>query len=230
MGSMKKMKSSNDVLEELMERYPILQNSKADIVKAYEVLKKCFTDGNKLMIAGNGGSAADSDHITGELTKSFLFKRKIDPEVDSYLRSTYGEEGAKLAANLEGGLPVIPLTTFNASNSAFSNDVEPKVMFAQLVNALGKKGDVFLGITTSGNSGNILYAFMTAKARGMHTIALTGGTGGKCPGLADTCIIVGEKETFKVQELHLPVYHALCSMVEADLFDSVERFCSYMGA
>ena len=93
------------------------------------------------MIAGNGGSAADSDHITGELTKSFLFKRRIDPAVDSYLRSTYGEEGANLALNLEGGLPCIPLTTFNASNSAFSNDVEPKVMFAQLVNALGKKGD-----------------------------------------------------------------------------------------
>ena len=222
MGVKKKTKSSDDILNELMERYPILEGCKAEIVEAYRTLKTCFTSGHKLLIAGNGGSAADSDHITGELTKSFLFKREIPADLEKNLSDMFGDDGRALAGNLEGGLPVIPLTTFNAANSAFSNDVEPKVMFAQLVNALGARDDVFLGITTSGNSGNILYAFMVAKAKGVKTIALTGGTGGACPGLADICIIVGEKETFKVQELHLPVYHALCSMVEADLFEGVQ--------
>ncbi len=218
----KKTKTSEYILAELLERYPILKSSKEDIEKAYVLLRDSFKAGNKLLIAGNGGSCADSDHISGELTKSFLFKRRIPQELHDNLVSLYPEEGEDLAANLEGGLPVIPLTGFNASNTAFANDTNPQVSFAQLVNSLGAKGDVFLGITTSGNSKNILYPLMVARAKGMHSIALTGGTGGKSKDLADITIIVGEKETFKVQELHLPVYHALCSMVEADLFDGIE--------
>ncbi len=218
----KKTKTSEYILAELLERYPILKSSKDDIEKAYVLLRDSFKAGNKLLIAGNGGSCADSDHISGELTKSFLFKRRIPQELHDSLVSLYPEEGEDLAANLEGGLPVIPLTGFNASNTAFANDTNPQVSFAQLVNSLGAKGDVFLGITTSGNSKNILYPLMVARAKGMHSIALTGGTGGKSKDLADIAIVVGEKETFKVQELHLPVYHALCSMVEADLFDGIE--------
>ncbi len=218
----KKTKTSEYILAELLGRYPILKSSKEDIEKAHVLLRDSFKAGNKLLIAGNGGSCADSDHISGELTKSFLFKRRIPQELHDSLVSLYSDEGEELAANLEGGLPVIPLTGFNASNTAFANDTNPQVSFAQLVNSLGSKGDVFLGITTSGNSKNILYPFMVARAKGMHSIALTGGTGGKSKDLADVVIVVGEKETFKVQELHLPVYHALCSMVEADLFDGIE--------
>ena len=215
----KKEKNSTELFEELLQRYPALVSSKDDIRAAYRCLKDTFVNGGKLLIAGNGGSAADSDHISGELTKSFLFKRKINPQLEANLKDMYSDEGASLAHDLEGGLPVIPLTTFNAANSAFANDVNPKVAFAQLVNALGFKNDVFLGISTSGNSMNIVYALMVAKARGMRTIALTGKTGGRCKNIADVCITVDQTETFKVQELHLPVYHTLCTMVEADLFE-----------
>ena len=130
----------------------------------------------------------------------------------------YGDDGVELSKNLEGGLKAIPLTVFNAANSAFNNDVAPEAAYAQLVQVFGREGDVFLGITTSGNSKNIILALMAANARGMTTVALTGSKGGKCVGLADICIRVPEDETFKVQELHLPVYHALCAMVESALF------------
>ncbi len=218
-----KTHTAREILEELMARYPQLNTCRDSIVQAHECLRQAFSAGNKLLIAGNGGSAADSDHITGELTKSFRFKRMVDPALSVALRTHFGDEGDHLSKNLEGGLPVIPLPQFAGANSAYANDTEPKAAFAQLVNALGKEGDVFLGISTSGNSANIVYSLMVAKAKGVRSIALTGASGGRCREIADICIAVPEKETFKVQELHLPVYHALCSMVEADLFDGVER-------
>lgn len=218
----KKTQNSTEILEELICRYPILADSREDIVKAYRTLEESFTTGHKLLIAGNGGSAADSDHITGELTKSFRFKRRIPSSLKENLISLFGNEGNELAQNLEGGLPVVPLTTLNASLTAFSNDTCPQAAFAQLVTSLGLPGDVFLGISTSGKSENIVLALMAAKAKGVHTVALTGANGNRCGDIAEVCIRVGETETFKVQELHLPVYHALCAMVEADLFDSVE--------
>ena len=209
---------SAQLKEELFQRYPKLKACDDDIEAAHKALVKCFKEGGRLMTAGNGGSAADSDHITGELTKSFLFKRPVGREVASKLAEIYGDEGKKLSENLEGGLPAIPLTCMNAANTAFANDTDPKSSFAQLVNAIGKKGDVLMAISTSGNSENIVKAIMVAKAKGIVSIALTGESGGKCRGLADICICAPEKETFKIQELHLPIYHALCTMVEADLF------------
>ena len=212
-------RNSNFILDELIERYPELSVCREDIANAYFILLESYKHQGQLLIAGNGGSAADSDHISGELTKSFMFKRAVDPKLVSELERLYGEAGKELAGHLEGGLAAVPLTTFNASNSAYANDVEWPAAFAQLVNALGHAGDVFMGITTSGNSGNIVDALMVARAKGVKTIALTGRDGGKCKALADVCIIVPEKETFKIQERHLPIYHALCAMVEATLFE-----------
>ena len=206
------------ILQELIDRYPALEACKESIVQAFDALVRTHGSDGKLLIAGNGGSAADSDHISGEMTKSFRFKRALDPALQSRLEELYGDDGVELSKNLEGGLKAIPLTVFNAANSAFNNDVAPEAAYAQLVQVFGREGDVFLGITTSGNSKNIILALMAAKARGMTTIALTGSKGGKCVGLADICIRVPEDETFKVQELHLPVYHALCAMVESALF------------
>ena len=214
-----KQKNTDELKEELFQRYPVLEACRSSIIEAYDSLLVLYKNGGKLLIAGNGGSAADSDHISGELTKSFLFDRAIPSELYDNLVKLFGDEGKELSKHLEGGLPVVPLTVMNASNTAFSNDTDPKAAFAQLVNALGKKGDIFLGITTSGNSDNIIKALMVAKAKGMKTIALTGRTGGKCKGLADICICAPEDETFKIQELHLPIYHALCTMIESELFE-----------
>ncbi len=215
-----KVQNSEQIRSELFQRYPSLTFCEKAIDEAYRLILSCYRADGKLILAGNGGSAADSDHITGEMTKSFRFNRAIDAELGRNLEGLYGDEGKELAANLEGGLMAIPLSQFAAANTAFMNDVSPEAAFAQLVQTFGRKNDVFLGITTSGNSGNIVKAFMAAKARGVRTICLTGKTGGRCRDLCDICICVPETETFKVQELHLPVYHALCSMVEADLFDS----------
>lgn len=169
-------------------------------------------------MAGNGGSAADCEHISGELTKSFMKDRVVDQSVVDNLAHEYGPDSKEIINNLEGGLPAIPLISLSASLTAFSNDVSPEYSFAQLVLALGKTGDVFIGITTSGNSKNIVNAMKVANAKGMATILLTGASGGVCKGLSDVAICVPETETFKVQELHLPVYHAICSIVENELF------------
>lgn len=217
---MKKKKYDAAMLrEELLKRYPALSSCISDFDKAFKALLLCIRNDGKMLLAGNGGSAADSEHIAGEMMKSFLFYREIDKDFSDSLESLYGEDGAKLARNLEGGIPAIPLTTMPAISTAFANDVNPKATFAQLVQTLGRRGDVFIGISTSGNSENILLALMAAKARGLITITLTGEGGGKCAGLSDICIRMPESETFKVQELHLPVYHALCAMLEAELFE-----------
>lgn len=215
----RKEKNSAELMAELFDRYPQLLQCKDDFVKSFECIKSSYIAGGKLLTAGNGGSAADSEHIVGELMKSFLFNRKINTDTEKRLTEQFGEDGAKLAGKLEGTLPAIPLTSMPALTSAFANDVDAAVSFAQMLYGYGKAGDVFLGISTSGNSKNIVYALMTAKAMGIHTVALTGGTGGRCRELADIVICVPESETFKIQELHLPVYHALCSMLEAEFFE-----------
>ena len=216
-----KTMDSAAIEKELFERYPELTVCKDSFEDAYRALLSCFRNGGKLLLAGNGGSAADSDHISGELNKSFMFRRALDEEFVRNLEGLYGDEGKELSKNLEGGLPAIPLMGMTATNSAFANDTDPKAAVAQLVQVLGRKGDVFLGITTSGNSENIVKAIMAARARGLTSIILTGEKGGRCRDMADICIRVPENETFKVQELHLPVYHALCLMIEADIFDAV---------
>lgn len=215
----KKEKNSTELMDELFARYSQLAPCRNDFEKAYECLKNTYRVGGKLLVAGNGGSAADSEHIVGELMKSFLFNRKINADFEKRLIKQFGADGALLAEQLEGTLSAIPLTSMPALTSAFANDVDAAVSFAQMLYGYANKEDVFMGISTSGNSKNIIYALMVAKAKGIRSIALTGGNGGKCQDLADIVICVPESETFKIQELHLPVYHALCSMLEADFFE-----------
>lgn len=213
------MKASVEkILDELMSRYPVLLRERDNIAKAYEILSDCFLNGSKLLIGGNGGSAADSEHIVGELMKSFVKKRPVDEEFKRRLIESAGDEGKRLADKLEGALPAIAITGHEALSTAYTNDVEGGSIFAQQVFGYGRKGDVFLGISTSGNSRNVLDAAITARAVGMLTIGLTGKDGGRLKEISDCAIIVPADETFKIQELHLPVYHALCLMLEETFF------------
>ncbi|MBQ4013694.1 MAG: SIS domain-containing protein [Treponema sp.] len=203
-----------DYIKELIERYPALSVCEKDIRAAADAIINSYKAGGKLIVAGNGGSAADSDHITGELLKSFVKKRKPDQKFLDALSAIDSDTGSYLSDKLQGSLPAIALTNNSALMTASLNDVDGNVLFAQQVMGFGKKGDVFLGISTSGNSKDVIYALAVAKALGVKTVALTGKTGGKCKALADISIVVPENETFKIQELHLPVYHALCLTIE----------------
>ena len=205
-------------LELLLERYPALRVCKSEIIKAYDILETSFTDGRKLLVCGNGGSASDSEHIVGELMKEFKLKRKVFAKQAEAMQAIDPELGATLAQHLQGALPAITLTAHSSLTTAFMNDSEPVLVFAQQVNGYGKEGDSFLGISTSGNSMNVLYAAVTAKARGLKVIGLTGQRDSKLSSLADVCICVPETETYKIQELHLPVYHCLCMMLEDHFF------------
>ena len=207
-------------LDLLMTRYPVLSGCREDVLSAYRLLADSFRAGGKLLVCGNGGSAADAEHIVGELMKSFCKKRKPSDELKRALLAVDGEYGATLAEHLEGALPAIALDGHPALSSAFQNDVLPTLTFAQQVNGYGCKGDVLLAITTSGNSQNVLYAAVTAKAKGMTVIGLTGEGGGKLAPLCDTCIKAPERETYRVQEYHLPIYHTLCLMIEETFFQS----------
>lgn len=206
------------ILEELLERYPELKEQRDNILAVYKVLEESYANGGQLLVAGNGGSAADSEHIVGELMKAFIKPRKLQDDLQNKLKSIDEKLGTVLANNLQGALPSIAVTGHVGLSTAYLNDCNPLLSFAQQVNGFGREGDVFLGISTSGNSENILYALVTAKAKGMKTIGLSGRDGGKMKAFCDEIIIVPEKETFKIQELHLPVYHALCLMLEERFF------------
>ncbi len=205
-------------LHDLVVRYPMLKACEVDIEKAYHVLEDCYANHGKLLVAGNGGSASDSEHIVGELMKSFVLPRKLSKDYQDRLIDVDAELGADLATKLQGALPALSVMNHLAFSSAFLNDVDPLLNLAQQVSGYGVEGDVFLGITTSGNSKNILYADIVARAKGMKTIALTGRDGGKIKTMADVTIVVPENETFKIQELHLPIYHCLCLMLEQRFF------------
>ncbi|WP_442855595.1 D-sedoheptulose-7-phosphate isomerase [Clostridium sp. Marseille-P2415] len=205
-------------LEELMERYPVLERVKPQIREAYEILAACYESGGKLLIAGNGGSCADAEHIVGELMKGFVKRRAVSADFAKRLMEADPERGKELAEKLQGGLPAIALTGHPGLSTAYLNDVDGEMIYAQQTYGYGRKGDVFLGISTSGNSKNIMYALTAAKAIGMKTIGLTGKDGGLLKRAADVAIVVPETETFKIQELHLPVYHALCLMLEERFF------------
>jgi len=209
--------STNMILTQLIERYPCLANIKGEIEAAYELLITCFEAGHRVYLCGNGGSAADSEHMAGELLKCFKIPRPMPDDFKAKL-SAYGEDGEMLANNLEGGLPVVSLTGHVAFSTAFQNDNTPALVFAQQVNAYGQEGDVLVAFSTSGNSKNCIYAAICAKARGMKVITLTGGAGGKLAPMSDVAVIVPAKETYAVQELHLPVYHCLCAMLEEQVF------------
>lgn len=205
-------------LDILIKRYPQLETIKKDIKQAYDILEHCYSLGGKLLIAGNGGSTADSEHIVGELMKGFKKQRKLDCEHRTKLVNVNFELGSILADNLQGALPAIALDGHLALTTAFMNDCEPLLCFAQQVNGFGNFNDVFLGISTSGNSRNILYASVTAKAKGMKVIGLTGAKDSKLSRLADVCIKAPETDTYMIQELHLPIYHCLCLMLEERYF------------
>lgn len=205
-------------IDTLIKRYPVLQSCADDIGKAYCILRDLYEQGGKLLVAGNGGSAADAEHITGELMKSFKKKRPLSLDLKRKLESIDETIGKHLGDVLECPLTAIALVGHEALSTAFLNDKEGTAVFAQQLLGFGKKGDVFLGISTSGNSRNVLYAAVTARALDIHVIALTGKSGGALADYADVSIKVPETETFKVQELHLPVYHCLCLMLEDYFF------------
>lgn len=205
-------------IEVLVNRYPVLNSVKDEIVEAYFLLVESYKNEGKLLIAGNGGSAADAEHIVGELMKGFKLPRKLNENFTDKLISENEELGTVLAESLQGALPAIALDGYPALSTAYMNDCEPLLCFAQQVNGYGKAGDVFLGISTSGNSKNILYAATTAHAKGMKVIGLTGAKDSKLMQMSDVCIKVPQTETYMIQELHLPVYHCLCLMLEDEFF------------
>lgn len=205
-------------IELLTERYPKLAVCKEDVIKAYNILEAAYEDSRKLLVCGNGGSASDSEHIVGELMKEFRLKRKVFANQTEAMKAIDPEMGQILAENLQGALPAICLTGHSALSTAFMNDANADLIFAQQVNGYGKPNDVFLGISTSGNSKNVVYAAITAKAKGLSVIGLTGQNNSKIASIADVCIKVPEVETYKIQELHLPVYHCLCLMLEDKFF------------
>ena len=199
-------------IEVLTNRYPALGSVKKEIAEAYFLLVESYKNGGKLLVAGNGGSAADAEHIVGELMKGFKLPRKPDADFADKLVKENKELGTVLAENLQGALPAIALDGHPVLSTAYMNDC------AQQVNGYGKAGDVFLGISTSGNSKNVLYAATTAHAKGMKVIGLTGAKNSKLEQMSDVCIKVPQTETYIIQELHLPVYHCLCLMLEDEFF------------
>ena len=205
-------------LDTLIARYPKLRECYKDIELAYEILVKCYETDCKLLIAGNGGSAADSEHIVGELMKSFKLDRPVSTEFAEKLSRIDCLRGEYLANKLERGLMAIPLVSHEALTTAYINDVDGIGIFAQQLYGYGKSGDVFLGISTSGNSKNVIYAAVVAKAIGIKVIGLTGAKGGELSMFADVTIKVPETETYMIQELHLPIYHCLCLMLEDKFF------------
>lgn len=205
-------------IELLIKRYPKLEGIKQNIIDAYIIMEECYLNGGKLLIAGNGGSAADSEHIAGELMKRFKIPRPVNKEFADELIKIDSERGKKLAENLECSLMAIPLVAHEALTTAYINDVDGLGVFAQQLFGYGRKGDVFLGISTSGNSKNIINATVVARALGVKVIGLTGETGGELANVSDVVINVPESETYMIQELHLPIYHCLCLMLEDKFF------------
>ena len=206
------------ILDKLIERYPVLAGVREDIWATYEMIADCYVNGGKLLIAGNGGSAADAEHIVGELMKGFVKPRKLGEDMADKLVAVDAEMGRVLAEKLQGALPAIALADHVALSTAYLNDMDPLLGFAQQLNGYGEEGDVFLGISTSGNSKNVLYACTVAKAKRMKVVGLAGRDGGRLKGMCDVAVVVPEEEAYKIQELHLPVYHGVCLMLEERFF------------
>ncbi len=214
------MKNSTlEYINEFFERHPDLKFLMGNIKEAVLLISNMKKE-NKLLICGNGGSAADSEHIAGELLKSFKLRRPISQQLSDSLIKAYGDEGELISSVLQEGVKAIPLTSFCAFNTAFLNDCNEKMLFAQLVNVLGEKEDILLSISTSGNSKNVLYATQLAKIKGIKVIALTGESGGRLREYADVLINVPSKEVYIIQEYHLAVYHLICLCVENELFNN----------
>jgi D-sedoheptulose 7-phosphate isomerase len=202
----------------LIERYPILEECRQSLIDAYLIMEEAYEGDHKLLIAGNGGSAADSEHIAGELMKRFKTPRPVTPEMAEKLKAIDPVRGENLAKNLERGLMAIPLVAHEALSTAYINDVDGLGVFAQQLFGFGRPGDVFLGISTSGNSKNVMSATVVARALGIKVIGLTGARGGELASVADVAVKIPETETYMIQELHLPVYHCWCLMLEDKFF------------
>jgi D-sedoheptulose 7-phosphate isomerase len=205
-------------INELIERYPALISVKEDVGAAFDIIAGSFTNNGKLLIAGNGGSAADAEHIVGELMKSFVKKRNLSVSFTENIEKIDAEIAKYLVSRLQPGLPAICLSNHASLNFACINDIDGNITFSQQVYNYGKEEDVFLAISTSGNAKNVVYAAVTAKAKKLKVVVLTGADGGKLKQFADVSIIVPEIETYKIQELHLPVYHCICLMLEEHFF------------
>lgn len=213
--------STMQAVDTLIQRYPKLSACEKDLRAAVELICESYrTAGHKLIVCGNGGSAADSEHIVGELMKGFLLPRKLEGELAEKIRKVCGEDANYFLDNLQGTLPALSLVNQVSLNTAFANDQAPDLSFAQQILGMGNEGDVLLAISTSGNSTNVIYALEMAKVKGVKTIALTGKKGGKIVAnqLADVTICVPDDETYRIQELHLPVYHMLCIAAENEFF------------
>ena len=210
--------TGDECLETFFTRYPDMTACETEVRGARAILRYAFEAGRKLMVCGNGGSAADSEHTVGELMKSFRFKRPVTDEFKAAYREA---NGCECPDWLEGALPAISLVSQTALSTAFGNDEAAVGVFAQQVLGYGEAGDVLLAISTSGNSANVVEAAKVARAKGVKVIALTGAKESELTAIADICVRVPRDEVFQVQELHLPVYHVLCAAVEADLFEEV---------
>lgn len=209
----------------LIKRYPVLESIKGNIIEAYLVMEECYLNGGKMLIAGNGGSAADAEHIAGELMKRFKILRPVSLDYAEKLIEVDADRGSALAKNLECSLMAIPLVAHEALTTAYINDVDGLGVFAQQLFGYGCEGDVFLGISTSGNSKNVMSATVVARASGIKVIGLTGAKGGELAEVSDVAVKVPETETYMIQELHLPIYHCWCLMLEDKFLeiDSAER-------
>ena len=207
-------------VNQLLGRYPALQVCRQELLDAVTAICESYRSGHKLIACGNGGSAADAEHIVGELMKGFLLPRHLAPAMRARMQQVCPDEADYFMDNLQGALPALSMVNQVALNTAFANDQAPDLSFAQQLLGMGNAGDVLLAISTSGNSTNVIYALQMAKVKGVKTIALTGKSGGKLKSraLADVCICVPDDETFRIQELHLPVYHMLCIAAENEFF------------
>ena len=205
-------------IRQLIFSYPGLDVCASDIEAAFNVLRDCYRGGGKVLTCGNGGSAADAEHIVGELMKGYLLKRPVPEEMRAKVIVTSPEDGDYVANHLQGGLPAISLVNQTSLLSAIANDTAADMVYAQQVYVYGREGDALIGISTSGNSMNIIRAMQVARASGLHTIGLTGRTGGKLRPLCDVCIRVPANDTTLIQERHLPIFHVLCAMLEEEFF------------
>jgi D-sedoheptulose 7-phosphate isomerase len=210
-------------IDQLINKYPSLEPCAQDIRRAYEILKNCFQQGGKLLVCGNGGSAADSEHIVGELMKGFLMKRRPPKAIRQKLSACYKADGRYLAEHLQGGLPAYSLSSQTALLTACANDIAADMVYAQQVYGYGKEGDVLWGISTSGRSKNVLYALQVAGALGLQRIGFTGQDGGKMKEICEAAVCVPSACTPEIQEMHIVIYHVLCAMLEEDFFADGEK-------
>lgn len=213
---MKPMNKQN-IIDALVLRYPMLGKNSNMILQAIDCIARCYKSGNKILVCGNGGSASDALHIVGELMKSFILPRKLEREIEEKIRSK-SKNAEYIIKNTQMAIPAISLVNEISLLTAFSNDVASDLNFAQQVIGYGKPGDILMALSTSGNSNNVVYAAEVANALGMSVISLTGKSGGQLKDISDILINVPESATFKIQELHLPVYHAICMAIETEIF------------